>query len=174
MYPYFIIGYFYHKHSAESSTNYISLAKNRRWSVIIAAIFIFLLCFYNNDSYIYTTGYTLLGKDIVSQLSIDIYRFIIGFLGSLFIIILLLNIYPHLNVRIVNLFSVIGLNSLGIYMISGLIFQYLLPKLTHNVTGINYLLVLAESVIMLMVSLFISLGVKKCSVTNTLFFGGRK
>ena len=174
MYPYFIIGYFYHKRSAESGIDCSSLVKNRKFSIIITAIFFSLLCFYNNSSYIYTTGYTLLGKDLIPQLGIDIYRFIIGLLGCLFIIILLLNIYLHLNEKIIGLFSVIGVNSLGIYMISGLIFQYLLPNLTRKVTGINYLLVLTESVIILLVSILISLGIKKCLITNFLFFGGRK
>lgn len=174
MYPFFIIGYFYHKHSKTIREKYDSILGSWRLLGTTTVIFVLLLCFFNNNSYIYTTGYTLLNKEIFPQLGVDIYRFLIGFFGSLFIIMLLLKIYPKMNNRLIDTFSVVGINSLGIYMISGLIFQYLLPGLTSGITNVNYLLVLLETIIIVMVSLLVSLCIKKCSVTNMLFFGGRK
>ena len=140
----------------------------------VAVIYFFLLCFFNNNSYIYTTGYTLLNKEIFLHLGIDIYRFLIGFIGSLFVIMLLLKIYPYMSNYLVNIFSIIGINSLGIYMTSGLIFQYILVNITAGITDINYFLVMLETIIIVMVSLFVSLCIKKCSITNILFLGGRK
>lgn len=174
MYPYFIIGYFYHKNSEKIREKFNTSLEG--WKLLLAVMFIFafLLCFFNNDSYIYTTGYTLLGKKIFVQLGIDIYRFLIGFFGSIFIIMLLLKVFPRLSNKIIKAFSVIGINSLGIYMISGLIFQYILPVLTAGFTGVNYLLVIVEAAIILALSLLITLLLKKFSVTNMLFFGGRK
>ena len=173
MYPYFVIGYFYHKYSKTINENYHSLLDNRKTWGLSAVIFAVLLYFFNTDSYIYTTGYTLLGKDALPQLGIDIYRFFIGLFGSIFIVISLLKIYPKLNNKIMKGFSIIGIHSLGIYMISGLIFQYLLSDLTAWIVHINYLIILLETVIILGISLLISLCIKKFTVTNTLFLGGR-
>lgn len=175
MYPFFLIGYFYHKYSEKLNEKALLLLNSWKLLGTVAVIFVFLLYFFNNDSYIYTTGYTLINKEMpLRQLGIDLYRFLIGLIGSFFIILLLLKIYPKINEGIINIFSVIGINSLGIYMISGLIFQYLLPNITSWITSINYLIVLFESVIIVMVALLISLCIKKCSVTNIVFFGGRK
>lgn len=174
MYPYFVIGYFYHKRSDKYNEKYLKPLNNTKILVASAVIFATLLCFFNTDSYIYTTGYTLLGREILPQLGIDIYRFTIGLFGSLFIIILLLKIHPMLSDQIMNAFSVIGSHSLGIYMISGLIFQYLLSDFTTWISHINYLIILAEMVIILGISILISLCIKKITITNMLFFGGRK
>lgn len=174
MYPYFLIGYFYHKNAGNIQKKLNSALDNWRTLIAFMGIFAFLLCFYQNESYIYTTGYTLLGKGIWPQLGIDIYRFFIGLFGSIFIILLLLKIYNKLSHNAIRFFSVIGINSLGIYMISGLIFQYILPELTVTVTSVNYLLVLLEAVVILVLSLLITLCFKKFFVTNVLFFGGRK
>lgn len=174
MYPYFLIGYFYNKYSENINEKFNHPLESLKLFGVVTVAFAFLLCLFNNNSYIYTTGYTLLGKDIIPQLYIDAYRFLIGLLGSLFIIMLLLKAYPYLNSTIIKIFSIIGIHSLGIYMISGLIFQYLLPDLTSGIAGVNYLLVILESIVMLALSLLISLCIKKFSVTNQLFFGGRK
>ena len=174
MYPFFLIGYFCHKHSERLKKGFNLFLKSGKLLGSIAAIFVFLLYFFNNNSYIYTTGYTLLDKEMLTQLGIDFYRFIIGLVGSFFIILLLLKIYPKISDCITSIFSIIGMNSLGIYMISGLIFQYLLPKLTSWITSINYLIVLFEAAIIIIISLLISLCIKQYSVTNMLFFGGRK
>lgn len=174
MYPYFVIGYFYHKNSEALNEKYHMPLSNTKLLGGSAIIFAALLCFFNTDSYIYTTKYTLLGKEILPQLGIDIYRFTIGLFGSVFIIMLLLKIHPKLDEKIMKVFSVIGIHSLGIYMISGLIFQYLLSNLTAWIVHINYLIILVEAVIILGISLLISLCIKKFTITNILFFGGRK
>lgn len=174
MYPYFIIGYYYHKHSEIFREKFDVFWRSWKSLVFTAIIFMFLFCFFTSNSYIYTTGYTLLGKDIMFQLSIDIYRFFVGLSGSIFIIILLSKVYLNLNDNTMKVFSTIGVNSLGIYMISGLIFQYLLPNLTAEFTNINYLFTALETVIILIISLLISWSIRKNSVTNLLFFGGRR
>ncbi len=174
MYPFFLIGYFYHKHSEKIKEKYRPFLESWKLLGSVTVIFILLLYFFNNNSYIYTTGYTLLNKDIFSQLGIDIYRFLIGFFGSSFVIMLLLKIYPKMNDCSINVLSIVGINSLGIYMISGLIFQYLLPGLTVGITNVNYLFVILETIAIIIISLLVSLCISKFSVTNMLFFGGRK
>lgn len=174
MYPYFLIGYFYHKHSEKINEKLKTVSESWKALGAVAVLFAFLLYFFHTDAYIYTTGYTLLGKEILPQLGIDFYRFFIGLWGSIFIILLLSKIYGCLGEHTVRVFSLIGINSLGIYMISGLIFQYLLPGLTAALTGVNYLLVVLEATVILSLSLLITLCLKKFFVTNFLFFGGRK
>ena len=175
MYPYFVIGYFYRKkEEAYIEEANAFLNNNSKLFGASAVIFAILLCFFNNDSYIYTSHYTLLGKEILPQLGIDVYRFTIGLFGSIFIIMLLLKIFPKLGEKITKVFSVIGIHSLGIYMISGLLFQYVLSGLTAWIVHINYLIILIEAVIILGISYLISLCIKKFTITNMLFFGGRK
>lgn len=174
MYPYFVIGYFYHKNSYIINEKYPVPLNDTKLLVSSAAIFAALLCFFNTDSYIYTTKYTLLGREVLPQLGIDIYRFTIGLFGSIFIITLLLKLYPKLNENITKVFSIIGIHSLGIYMISGLLFHYVLPALTSWIAHINYLIIVIEAVIILGISYLISLCIKQFTITNILFFGGRK
>lgn len=174
MYPYFMIGYFYHKHCKKITDKNVSPQMHTVLSCAAVMIFVILLCFFNHDSYIYTTGYTLAGKEVMKQLSIDIYRFAIGLVGSITMIIFASQIYNKLNDAFIKILSTIGANSLGIYMVSGIIFEYALPGLTNNVSGIHYLLAALESIIILALSLLFSLCLKKCSITNVLFLGGRK
>lgn len=174
MYPYFLIGYFYHKHSEKIRAKLNGRLDNWKTLATVAVLFAFLLYFFHTDAYIYTTGYTLLGKGIWPQLGIDLYRFFIGFVGSIFMIMLLSKVFVYLSSGAVRFFSVIGIHSLGIYMISGLIFQYLLPGITASATGVNYLLVILETAGILVFSLLVTLCLKKFFITNFLFFGNRK
>ena len=174
MYPYFIIGYFYHKHSDGFNPLFPAIFhKNRKFTAVFVIMFFALLYFYNNDSYIYTTGYTLIGKDIIVQLRIDIYRFIIGLCGSVTMILMLSAIYKKTSEYVINIISTIGIHSLGIYMISGLIFNYILPYLVQDLKTINYFIVILESIIILLISLLISICLKRNKFTNLLFWGGR-
>lgn len=174
MYPFFLIGYYCNKHSEKFHKMLHHFLNNRKLLIATAAVFAFLLCFFNTNSYIYISGYTLIDKEILPQLGIDLYRFFIGLIGSFLIILLLLKFYPKINKYVINITSIIGRNSLGIYMISGLIFQYLLPYLTSCLPDVNYFIVLFETVIIITISLLISLCIKKFPIANRLFFGGRK
>lgn len=174
MYPYFIIGYFYHKHSDNVKEKSHTSFESWRLLGAFMVIFIILLYFYNINSYIYTTRYTLIGKEIMSQLVVDVYRFAIGLFGSVFMILLLLKIYKISSDNVIEAFSIVGTNSLGIYMISGFIYGYVLPCLTVEFSTVNYAMVMLESIVILVLSLLISLCLKKINCINLLFLGGRK
>lgn len=176
MYPYFIIGYFGHKHFGRITGLLQSPPRRmRRVTAVFLIIFLVLLCFYDNDSYIYTTGYTLIGKeDVFLQLGIDAYRFIIGLFGSIAMILILSPAFEKSGSRIIDIMTLIGSHSLGIYMISGLIFNYVLPGLMSGLKTVNYLLAALESFVILLLSLMISICLKRFKLTNLLFFGGRK
>lgn len=174
MYPYFLIGYFYHKNSGKIKEDLPKQIKSRKGFGILTIVYFILLFFFHTDSYIYSSKYTLLGKDILLQLGIDLFRFCIGLAGSLWILLLLEKIYPLLSKCIAEFLCLIGRNSLGIYMISGLVFIYVLPTLTSSIHKLNYLIVLGETAVILFGTLLLSLLLKKWSVTNFLFLGGRR
>ena len=126
--------------------------------------------FYNKDSYIYTTGYCILHGDITKQIIIDIYRFSIGLSGSISVIILLFNI---LNKFRLNLLVFIGKYSLGIYIISGLIFSYIFPYFNIYIKSVNYVYTILETIGVILLSLIVTLIIKKSNFLNKLLLGGR-
>ena len=67
VYPYFIIGYFYHKHSDRFKNLFSAVPHiNHIFTAVFTILFSVLLYFYNYDSYIYTTRYTLIGGGEIS------------------------------------------------------------------------------------------------------------
>ena len=87
-------------------------------------------------------------------------------------ILILSAIYKKISEHIINIVATIGIHSLGIYMISGLIFN-ILPYFVQDLKTINYFIVILESIIILLISLLISICLKKNKITNLLFLGGR-
>lgn len=173
MYPYFLVGYFYHKTSARIAEATIKQQSKRIIFTFLTIIYFVMLFFFHTDAYIYSSKYTLLGKAILPQLGIDTFRFSIGLVGSIWILLVLKKLYALLPKHILKYLCIIGRNSLGIYMSSGLIFNYILPRLTGFINNLNYLIVLGEAAIILLGTLLFTLLLKKWSVTNFLFLGGR-
>ena len=177
IYPYFVIGYLFCKDgwgdrilSGKSADNLVALA-------ISWIIFIVLLFFYDRDSYVYTSLFSILREGGVDfgQLGIDFYRFSIGLMGSIASILLVKFIYPHLNGKFIKSVAYIGMNSLGIYILSSIIFNdHLLRTFSMHLYGINYGIIALESVIVIAVTLLISVLVKKFRLANMIFLGGRK
>lgn len=174
MYPFFVLGYFYGKHGKRMK-EWWQQVKNRKVLILfLLSMYILLFAFYDYDSYIYTSGYSVLGKDVLKQIGIDMYRLIIGFVGSLVVIIFVDNIYSLIKgKKTAGIMTYIGRNSMGIYVISGAIFTYILPEITTNILDINYLVVLLESVLIIGISLIINSGLKKNKIISGLFLGGR-
>ena len=81
-------------------------------------LFGILIYYYNENSFIYLTGYKLLGKNILLQLGIDFFRFIIGFTGCIFFLLLWYFITKKSSYSFPFL-CFLGRNSLGIYILSG-------------------------------------------------------
>lgn len=172
MYPFFVLAYFYSKNE-----DYIkSWVRKQKVSVllfVLCFVFLTMMIFYNYDSYIYTSGYYVLNKNIIRQFSIDIYRLLIGLIGSMLIILIIKTLYNKIDNALFIAVSKIGTSSLGIYIISGYIVDWILTKLTYNIISINYLLVLLETIIITIISLFITLIIKKFKVTRVFLLGGR-
>lgn len=170
MYPFFLIGYFCHK------TGYDKKLKkycNKTLTVILGILFFSLMLLYNYDSYIYTSGYDIWGTDPVQQVGIDIYRFAVGIFGSVFIMVLLSFVIQIIPPTCMRVFEYIGKNTIGIYIISTYIFLHVLPMITGNVGGLNYLLVALETVVILGITLAGTESIKHIKVLNKFLLGGR-
>lgn len=164
MLPFYIIAFYFHEGMAErhNKENAISrlyeiicnvyeqapivltLAAGLVWILLFAA-------FFNQDAFIYLTGYKLLGKDITRQLAIDGYRFIIGLSGSCFVILLWKDILQQRKGYGFPVFSCLGRNSMGIYIVSGYVIILGIAEFTQGIEP-SYAVNLAEMLIVLLIS----------------------
>lgn len=172
MYPFFILGYYY---GLQGDAIRLWWMRNRN-KILLVLIGIYVVMFFRfgYDSYIYTSGYCILGKeDVWKQVVINIYRLAIGCIGSFIIIGSIDVFYSLIDKKIIKIIAYLGRNSMGIYVFSGAIFNYALPKLTSNFGGINYITQLVESAMVICFSLLFSLVIRRHKILQQLFLGGR-
>lgn len=173
MYPYFVCSYLIGK-------NEEYLREKFRGKVVLVAcasgiMTLALFPFFHFDTYIYTTGYCILDSITpVRQLGIDIYRMTIGFSGSIFWSSILYLIYKKVNSKniVIRMLSKLGYMAMGIYIVSGYLFQYSLKMLAKNFEQ-NYLLNLLETVVILGISVMCTKVLMRFGVTNRFFLGGK-
>lgn len=173
MYPYFIAGYMWSKFKL-----YHFLVKNSPsslyWALLFSLLlFMFLFIFYNKDTYIYNTGTCILNGTSIDfmQLLIDIYRYLIGFVGATVMFLLLRLLIRKLGVEKLRVLAIIGVNSIGIYIISSYVELYL-PLMPH-VLSFGYIGVLAETCIIVGIICYITVLLRKNHFLNRVLFGGR-
>lgn len=174
MYPYFLLGYLFNK---TLITKKIDINKVIIFSFIL---YVPLMFFWNKLSYIYVSGINVFGElSIGNQVLIDIYRWVVGGIGSILFIALLKKIYNKnmFGERISKFFEKAGKNSLGIYIISSYIFIYFFPKYIYSIKIdniiINAIYILLITIAMLTSSYFITLLISKVKILNILLLGNR-
>lgn len=172
MYPYFILGYFCN--ADDWMTKYKRFYSSDVFFGICGVGYILLLTKYSYESYIYTSQYYILNGNPLHQLYIDVYRFLVGLTGSVFVLLLIAKLYKRIPAKIFALLLCIGENSLGIYIISDLVFHLVLNRITYSFSTINYITAIFETILVLAFSLAVTLSIKKSSVLNKLLLGGRK
>lgn len=170
MYPFFVGAYLVHKKG-------ILERLGKEWKKILVAIsgvaWICLLYFYNQECYIYISGVSVLGKNILNQIGIDLYRTLIGVVGSIFIIGMIYVIYS-VNMQSVNrMLAYIGKNTVAVYIVSSYINSLILMRFTAALENYNYIYNLFQTVMILLVCLTFSYICKKIPLFNTLLLGGR-
>ena len=175
MFPYFVIGYFYKKYNFQEKLNKIY---NSNYFLCISGIIFFILLYhFERSSYIYTSKFSILHKDIINQLSIDLYRYFIGFIGSIFTLSLLLKLYNIATKKIIlnenNFIITIGKNTMGIYIISSFINQYILKRVTSFLTHPNYFIIGIESVLVILVSILIIKFIQQYKIPNKFLLGAK-
>jgi fucose 4-O-acetylase-like acetyltransferase len=125
MLPYFVLSFYFHgweKIQAKlfDKWKYVML-------IVLTVTLLGLFTLYNRDSFIYLTGYKLIGKDILYQLYIDFYRMIIGFVGS-GAFILLWKCITDVTAYEFRILRRLGEDSLGIYILSGYILVFIVQR----------------------------------------------
>lgn len=176
MMPYFI-GAFYFRgwqkgglEGVRKNSKYVDRIKESKdwfWLAVVGFAFGVLFLLFDENSFIYLSGYKLIGKDVVRQLGIDFYRMIIGFVGAGFFILLwrkLLKCIPKYRFPVL---SALGKNSLGIYMVSG----YLILEAGNAFSMYfkpNYLLNLLQAAIVMSIAYLITIILRQIPVIKWL------
>ncbi len=118
MYVCFIFGYYAAKYDLFSKA--YNAIKKPIVLIMSSMLYIVLFLFFDYDKYIYNTGWTLLRSSISEAgycLYCDAYRTVIGILGSTLIIVFCMYLVQNKS-REFRLLSLLGSNTLGIYIVS--------------------------------------------------------
>uniref|UniRef100_UPI004057C1D1 acyltransferase family protein n=1 Tax=Acetatifactor sp. TaxID=1872090 RepID=UPI004057C1D1 len=164
MVPYYLAAFYSANYIRKEDNPFMQKLSSLRNLCICTAlcgiVFAGLFLHYNEQSFIYTTGFHLIGKNVPLQIGIDIYRIIIGFVGSGFFILfwrILQQLFTSCRFR---LLSLMGSNSLGIYLISGYVLLLGLVRITDTMEP-SYLLNLVTAIFILMASTVLTLLLKR-------------
>lgn len=123
---------------------------------------------------IYISKFCILGKDIIHQLHINLYRFFIGLLGSVFFVQVLYKIFQYKNNKLIlETLCKSGQNSIGIYIISVSVINKILLRVSYNLQTFNILSLLIESFLVFVLSYLCTLAIKNNKVANAILLGGR-
>lgn len=172
VFPYFLIGFMWNqfrcsKRFAETSTKLRVFI----WIFLIAT-FVILFFGYSRDNLIYTSRITLLYTDnLLKQMQIDLHRWIIGFVGAAAILVFFCIIAKDQNRVYYKTISRIGRNTIGIYLISTIIFQN--NFLIHTQNEIEHVFVVINTIIITLVCWLLSEIVAEHSLLNKIMLGGR-
>ena len=113
MYPFFVGGYLFAENEEAIKAKLAGIG-NGILLISTLAVYGVLFLFWNYDSFIYTSGYTLLGRsDALRQFGIDCYRTVIGFVGSMVIILAVKWIYDFILCKYGDELIVKGLKQKG-------------------------------------------------------------
>ena len=169
MYVYFVGAYLYQKNKEKLRINikYIPIA--------LALIYIVMMREWDVNKYIYRSRICILGRETswFRQLSIDIYRWIVGALACIVVMYLLKIISDKYSEKApFKDVGNVGKNSLGIYLISGMLFDLFIPNITRGFEH-NILINFVETLMVLLISFVSTLIIKKAPILNKVLLGGR-
>ncbi len=168
---YFIAAYIFNKYH-EKTSKFTNNGNLRIYLPLCVILYISLFVFYDYRYLIYNAGYSIIGKNMLHQLYIDFYRFLIGLLGSVSIMELVYLLYKQHKMNwLCTIFAKLGIHSLGIYIISDILIGRL-ALLTSNFS-FHYYSTIIEAILILFISYCISVGIKKIRFMNLIFWGGR-
>lgn len=176
--PFYIIAFYYHKTLAEGidyegskicvkelaiKANSFFQKKAIPASIIAGIGYIGLFLFYDRRAFIYVSGYRITKNIWYHMLIIDIYRFVIGLFGSVFIICLWKVIIDSVKKYKFPVLQAFGRYSLGVYLLSGYITILGMRRITDSLQysiGRN----IAETIGVAIISLVITMGIAKIPV----------
>lgn len=187
MFPFFTIGYLFNKYSLCNIVSKISQTKLIGILLISIISYSLLYKYLSQHFYIYQSGTCIIRKTGIldwKQFYIDLYRYLIGFVGSLIILIgiYLLDkiIYTKNHYYIKNSTSFVhkmiekaGIKSLGIYVISEPLLNTILIKNIPHKEELGYWGVCIETVLIVCIAYFMTSLIEKNKFLSNLLFGGR-
>lgn len=169
MFPFFFIGMIFNKYNGKK------ILKEKRGLMLFAVcfvIYIATLVFFKDNYFIYNSGYTLIGKQsMLEMMYIDSFRFVSGLTGSFSFIFLISIVLDKVTGIIDKVILYLGKNTMGIYIISSLLCEYLLFVITKNLKGVNCLILLAETVVSIAIALLIMYFMRKWKWSKRLLLG---
>lgn len=175
MYPFFVIGYYYNKGNFEVKLN--KVYNNYYFILAVAIIFFLSLQFFETEIYIYKSKHTIINKNIAEQIYINLFRYAIGLIGSIFALTTLLKLYQIKTLKKIathnKLILFTGKSTMGIYIISCYINEYFLIPITKSLSGTNYLIILIETITVILLSLLIIKLIQKCNFLNKYLLGAK-
>lgn len=172
MLPFFWIGYFLKKYLLGNTKS------QHIW--VLGLLFIALLYFWDGFYTIYAYPIKLINYEKLSinfdNLLITLYRFLIGFVGALFFILLSKKIYQHFENRFnFKILNQIGRETLGIYLAQQLVILVILhlykfPN-TFNINLFNIVISPIYTIVSLTICMFVIYFLKRNRITRLLFLG---
>lgn len=170
MYPYFVGAYLYHREKDRGRFG----APTGRVLLLSAFVWVAGILFWSKSSYIYTSGFTLLGKDPLVQAWIDSYRWIVGLAGcGCFIgLFRMLSRCPKIWTCCRALLAAPGKYSLGIYLIS----IYVIDAAADaglRLHSMNYLILAAEAAAICVLCIGLTRCLQSVRWIKFAFLGGR-
>ena len=126
------------------------------------------MLFYSKNTYIYTTGITLIGKRFVAeQIAVDMYRYIVGMAGVVSVVFWTKILYCKvcdssckLMISMRENFEKFGRDSLIYYILSTYLFVWLMPNVTAKFQ-LNYMMVFFETLVVMILCFLIKIVLSK-------------
>lgn len=169
MWPFFCLGYLFNKYDLKTKLSKIYTHKAFGFGCLF--VFMILFSFYNYNTYIYTTGFTVLGKNIFQQIHNNCFRFLIGLVGSLSVMCIVYAFMDILPKIIKKFLAFVGTCTMGIYIISNYLFDEVVKLVAFS--GLNYWCIALQTICILAVCILITFVLKKIKTANQIFLGGR-
>lgn len=175
MYVYFVVGFFWNQEKSMTDTILTYALEHKKGCVFLGGIvYLLLYVFFERNSYIYTTGISIWGKNVISQLLIDLYRWGIGFVGCSLVLFVVYCFMQKVgeDSKGIQILTNLGRESLGIYIVSDVINKYIIGRVTSNLE-FNYVILMAETIIILMGCYMITKLFRRIKIARILLLGSR-
>ncbi len=173
--PFYVMAYYVNRTTSEDNpgmvkkivTKSLSFFQEKKAIALAVSfiVFIGLLLIYRREALIYVGGYRITKNIWWQMLIIDIYRMIIGFVGSIFWICLFGVLKERLPDYKFPVLTAFGRYSLGVYLISGyttiLVMRRFTDALSYSIPR-----VILETVVISIVSILVSMGIARVPVVK--------
>ena len=166
MFPYFVSGYLFNKYSYSNKIAELKSPTLIGLSIVLVLLYIGLYFNFKNDYYIYKTGTCILTHKSIDfyKLYIDIYRYTIGAIGSVSVLLIQWLFITKKIVKkswLTSLIVNIGRRSLGIYIISEPFLNMLIIKKLPHKQYLGIVAIIIETVFVLFITCCITFLIER-------------